>query len=384
MSSDQPSTTTAAFRDQSTGLMIWGILQMMIGCSWRLTAPLAIFGALVTARAGAAAGPQIDPKMMIPGIAMYLVLGAAFIWLGIGSIQARRWAWSLTVVLSWLWLIGGVACLIYMVLLAPVMRVSMQTAMQQEIDKQVKIQRQAEIQRQAAIKRPLKGGPPVNAPQVTIAPPVITPAMITAMLVIGFAVTAVFMLLLPAAFLVFYQRASVRATCQRRDPRARWTDRCPMPVLAVSLTLAFTGLWMLCAAVSQPVLPLFGRLLAGPAVPALMLLMALIAIWLAWASYRLKMVAWWGTLLLCAAGTVSSVLTLMRPDVLEKMEDKMNIPAAQLAVLRKAGFFETLAKMQWLCALTGIGVLCYLLYVRRYFVRGGRLEQTTSGATDLN
>ena len=100
----------------------------------------------------------------------------------------------------------------------------------------MKVQQQKEIQRQAAIKRPLKGGPPVNAPQVTIAPPVITPAMITAMLVIGFAVTAVFMLLLPAAFLVFYQRASVRATCQRRDPQARWTDRCPLPVLAVSLT----------------------------------------------------------------------------------------------------------------------------------------------------
>ena len=138
----------------------------------------------------------------------------------------------------------------------------------------------------------------------------IWPAMITAMLVAMFAVKAVFMLLLPAAFLVFYQRASVRATCQRRDPRACWTDRCPMPVLAVSLTLALSGAWMLCAVVSQPVLPLFGQLLAGPAVPALMLLMALIAIWLAWASYRLKMVAWWGTLLLCAAGTVSSLLTL--------------------------------------------------------------------------
>ena len=111
--------------------------------------------------------------------------------------------------------------------------------------------------------------------------------------------------------------------------------------------------------------------------------MALIAIWLAWASYRLKMVAWWGTLLLLLPDRLL-VLTLMRPDVLEKMEDKMNIPAAQLEVFRKAGFFETLANMRWPCVVTGVGVLCYLLYLRRYFVRGGSLEQTTSGATDLN
>ena len=56
-------------------------------------------------------------------------------------------------VLSWLWLAAGVVCLIYMVLLARVTRVSIQTAIQQEIDKQAKIEREAEIQRQAAIKR---------------------------------------------------------------------------------------------------------------------------------------------------------------------------------------------------------------------------------------
>ena len=90
MLSDQPPTATAAFRDQSTGLMLFGILQIAIGCFCALMVPLAIVGAVMARQAGAAAGPQIDPKVMISGIGTYLVLATVFIWLGIGSILARR------------------------------------------------------------------------------------------------------------------------------------------------------------------------------------------------------------------------------------------------------------------------------------------------------
>ena len=33
----------------------------------------------------------------------------------------------------------------------------------------------------------------------------------------------------------------MRATCLRRDPKARWTDRCPMPVLALSILTAWSA-----------------------------------------------------------------------------------------------------------------------------------------------
>ena len=82
--------------------MLLGILQMMIGGFCGLMAPMSVVGVLVTARAGAAAGPPVDPKAMIPGLGMYVAAAVVLIWLGIGSIQARRWAWSLTVVFSWL------------------------------------------------------------------------------------------------------------------------------------------------------------------------------------------------------------------------------------------------------------------------------------------
>ena len=47
---------------------------------------------------------------------------------------------------------------------------------------------------------------------------------------------------LPGLFLGLLHRESVRATCLRRDPTVTWTDRCPMPVLAMSIVL---WLWAL-------------------------------------------------------------------------------------------------------------------------------------------
>jgi hypothetical protein len=247
--------------------------------------------------------------------------------------------------------------------------------MQEEIDKQAKVQRQVELER--APNAPHQP----NAPPPKIPPlPVITPQMISAILAVTFAMTAAVMVLLPAVFLVFYQRAAVRATCRRRDPQVRWTDRCPLPVLAVSVALALSAMWMLFSAVGQPVVPLFGGLIAGPAGAGLMLLLALVSVWLAWASYRLKMHAWWGTLLWWAVWIVSSVVTFSRPGVMEKMYEKMNIPAVELEAIRKAGLFDSMANERWLYLLMGVGVVCYLLYVRRYFVRGGGPEETTSAA----
>ena len=45
---------------------------------------------------------------MLPAVFFYLGLAVPFLWLGIGLIRARRWAWTLIVVFSWIWLIVGI------------------------------------------------------------------------------------------------------------------------------------------------------------------------------------------------------------------------------------------------------------------------------------
>ena len=186
------------------------------------------------------------------------------------------------------------------------------------------------------------------------------------------AIMACIYVLLPAVFLVFYQRASVRATCQWRDPQVRWTDRCPMPVLALSTDACIVCVrFMPSMAAYGGIMPLFGRFVSGPAGAAAMLLLTLVMAYLAWGTYRLQMAAWWGTLLLSIAGTVNMVLTFSQSNLME-MYEKMKLPADQLEMMRKSGMVESMARWgPWMGLVGGAVFLGYLLYLRRYFVRRG-------------
>jgi hypothetical protein len=322
-----------AYPDRSTRLMVFGIFQILIGCLCGLMGLMMLAVPMLGPMAKPPQGQAMNTQMMIPGMVFYLALAVGFIWLGIGSIRARRWAWTLTVLLSWMWLIMGVAGFIMLVFVAgPAMRASME--------------QQAKMPPQALI----------------------------IMQVVMGAFMACIYILLPALFLIFYQWASVRATCQRRDPQIRWTDRCPMPVLALSIFLALSVVSMPSAVIYAPVIPLFGVFLSGPAGAAVMLLITLVLVYLAWGTYRLHMPAWWGMLLLCLVGTLNMVVTFSRTDVME-MYEKMRLPAAQLEMIRKSGMIETMSRwMPWMGLVGGAVWLGYLLYVRRYFVRnvGGR------------
>ena len=198
---------------------------------------------------------QADVKTAAAPAVFYLVLAVVFIWLGIGSIRARRWAWALTVILSWLWLILGVFGTAGLALFGSGIRASMM--------------QQGNISLQMA----------------------------TVIMVVTGAILGCMYFILPGLFLLFYQRASVRATCQWRDPKVRWTDRCPMPVLALSMLLAGCAMWMLPSAVAYRfVVPVFGVFLSGAAGAAVVLPLTFLWAWLAWRTYRLKIGAWWATL----------------------------------------------------------------------------------------
>src|ERR1039458_9901007 len=95
-----------AYKDRSTGLVIFGILTLLLGCLAGLFVPLMLFGQMMAARAPNA--PPVNHAAMLPGMAVYGLLAVALIWLGIGSIKARRWARALLLIFSWSWLIMGV------------------------------------------------------------------------------------------------------------------------------------------------------------------------------------------------------------------------------------------------------------------------------------
>ena len=334
MSTAQPPTTTPVYPDRSTRLMLFGVLQVLLGCICGLMAVMMVVFSSLGPMPKTPQGPAMNAQMMIPGMVFYFLLAVALIWLGIGLIRARRWAWTLTIVLSWMWLVIGVVSFVSFLFVAgPMMSAS--------------IAQQGKI----------------------------PPEAIMAMRIVSGAVLACIYILLPAVFLVFCHHESVRATCQRRDPKIPWTDRCPMPVLVLSILMALSVVSMFSVLAYGCVMPLFGVFISGAAGAVVVLLMALVMAYLAWGTYRLQMAAWWGTLLLWIAGTVNMAVTFSQAGLME-MYEKMGMPAAQLEMMRKSGVVETMSHWgPWMGILGGIAWLGYLLYVRRYFVRSG--EATT-------
>jgi hypothetical protein len=331
MSLAQPPATTPSLPDRSTWLMFFGSFQILLGCLCGLMGLMMVFMSALGPMAGAPQG-QVTNAQMIPAVAVYSVLAVAFIWLGIGSIRARRWAWTLTVVLSWMWLImGGVGFVVFELIAGPMMSAAME--------------QQAKMPPQA---------------------------LVIMQIVTGSCVGCIY-ILLPALFLVVYQRESMRATCQRRDPQVPWTDRCPMPVLALSILFAFSASCMPTTAATGFVMPVFGMILSGGAGAAVILPLTLAMAYLAWGTYRLQMAAWWGTLLLLIVG-ILNMATFSQTGLME-MYEKMRMPAAQLEMIRKSGMIEAMSRwMPGMCLVSGIVWLGYLLYVRRYFVHAGKMR----------
>lgn len=98
----------SAYRDRSAGLVVFGVLQVLIG-AW---CALSLLGIV----AGTPAGPL--PPTMAPTLVVYAVAALFFFTVGIGSIRKRRWARALSFAVSAAWLAGGVLTFLVIALLA--------------------------------------------------------------------------------------------------------------------------------------------------------------------------------------------------------------------------------------------------------------------------
>jgi len=179
------------YKDRSTGLVIFGILTLLLGCLAGLFVPLMLFGQMMAAKAPDA--PPVNHTAILPGVAVYGLLAVALVWLGIGSILARRWARALLLIFSWSWLIMG----IFMTAVMPFFMAKVFANL---------------------------------PPDAKAGQPAMPPAAITAMVVGMTLFFGVIFVLVPAVWTFFYSSRHVKATCEARDPVPRWTDACPLPV----------------------------------------------------------------------------------------------------------------------------------------------------------
>jgi hypothetical protein len=327
MSTTPVSSPIAPSPDRSVQLIVLGGLQVFLGCLCGLAALMMASLFLGGRMPQAPQGPQFSPRMMIPSLGIYVLIAVGFIWMGIGMIRIRRWAWALTLVMSWMGLIVG--------LFASVMVPIFMTKTWGSLAEQNQM----------------------------------PPEMVRFMWTTTILVTIGLYVFLPGIFVVLCQPKSVRDTVYRRDPTPRWTDRCPLPVLALVILHAAGAICMPMMATYNWVMPFFGSFVSGPAGAAVACLLAVLLACLAWGTYRLKILAWWGTIILGIVYIANSVLFFRRGDLLQ-MYEKMGFPAETIDMIKKTGVLEMLTTYGvWMNVAFGAVWFGYLLYLRRYFVR---------------
>jgi len=298
--------------DRRVGLIVFGVLEFLLAGFCLMEVCALGLALLIGDKLPAANREQLNLRMLWPGLLLYLGLAALFISLGTGSVLCRRWARTLLYVLSVGWLAVGVPATLFMAVTIPRMMAAMP------------------------------------------AQPGLDPAARKAMFVFVTLFTVAFMAILliaiPLALFLFYRSPHVKATCEARDPRPRWTDACPPVVLGLSLLFVFSGVVSLLNVTVYRAIPLFGWLLDGLAGKAAIVLLSGACIALGWHLYHMRPWAFWVAVAFSGAWVVSGGVSAARLG----MEGLLSISG-------QAADPQTLALMRSIPSWTMVGVCAVTL-----------------------
>jgi hypothetical protein len=309
-------------RDRKTALIVFGIIEVLFGAFCLLMIPIMVAG-LVMGSHGASGFPY--SVVILNAVGSYGTVAVVFIWLGIGSILCRRWARALWLCLTACWLCAGViGCFA--------------------------IASMASNFGQMA----LPPGQPPPSPEVM---------HLIRMITVVFAF--VFYVVIPGALFLFYRSPNVKRTCEERDPVERWTDRCPLPVLALSLIVGAGAFVVLVLGATYGMIPLFGTVVLGAAGRVFILVFAGILAYLAVGLYRLKLRAWWFALGLYLFIGISNAVTLLSGDMGD-LYTRMGFDSRTAAAAEK---LSAAGGFRWLGIISLFPWFIWLLYIRRFFPR---------------
>lgn len=315
MISDRPHDEPPAHRDRRTRLLVLGVLLVVLGCGAILLGGLTLVSFAVTSRL--ATTPQLRPAQMVPSLLAYPAGGAILITLGIGSIRCRRWARPLVLILGWSWLLMGSAALVMLFGLAPEILRSMPSA----------------------------------DPQVTH---VIVGCM-------G-AVNGLLGILVPLLLVTLYRGPDVRATCETLDPKPRWTDRVPTPLLGLCVWMGSAAFGMLVSS-GYAVFPAGPVLLTGASAVAVDLALAALWAYFAIGLARRSRTAWWAAVATSLVTAAWAVFAFPRTDfaAMERAMGFVQRPGMpDLVAMYSSPWFLGFIALVW------VAMFAYLLFVRRY------------------
>ncbi len=293
-------TTVLPFTNRSGFLVAAGILMLLAGLMTGCGALITPAALLAPKQPGV---QQLTVHQVLVALVLYAGLSTVLIWLGIGLIKRRRWSRPLTLILATHWLILGILTIISSIAFFPVTR-----DMIQDVPN-------------------MPGG------------------MMTAILIVGIAFSSLFMIALPGVILWLMKSDDVRLTVEHFDPIPRWTDRCPIKVLGMSITLYLAGV-LFGLGVFYAAFPIGGVLLRGAIAIGVILTIAAALMLAGYWSYKLDMRGWSLGLITITAvtlGMIPSALLVPPTEIYRAFgtpEEQLHIIAEheQLLKLSFAGF----------------------------------------------
>lgn len=311
-----------------TGLTIFGILLILMGACLGCLATIAPVAAILMRNLpNASTAGQLPIQTVVMSTIVYGVLTAGFIWIGIGSIKARKWVGPVIVALTHIALYIGVFALIGMAMMVPLM---------------------------GDLIRARSRAAGNSAPNFA--------AEIATMFSVVFALFVY--LVLPGIFLWFYRRPIVRRTAEHFDATPRWTDALPQPIITIGFAAAIAAV-SLALSILPGVVAAFGFVLTG--VPGAILLASLSLSMLAGSVLAVKQApaGWWVLVLLLLLFVASTLVNVICLD-LEQYYQMMKLPEEQLDVIRSSGMNRPIVTAIF-TTIGATGVLAYLLRAKRHF-----------------
>ena len=319
---------TPPYKNKKTGLLVFGIFEILLGGFFVLMLLATVIGQLVLAHQPEMAA-TVDRRSLIPTVGMMGGLTVAFVWLGVGSIKCRRWARALSLCLGWMGLVVGIISCVALIWTLPGIEASMRQNSQQQG----------------------RGMPAIAL-------------MITKIVMVGFCV--LFYVVIPGALTLFYRSRHAKMTCEALDPVERWTDRCPLPVLSMVLLQAFGAVCMLMMLpLYGRAFPFFGVILKGLPAAVIYLLFAAFSIYAARGFYRLQPRAFWIYFVVIVIFGMSGIVSFSGGHLMDYYQ-AIDLPKAQLQQIEQMPLMHS-QSLTWMGA---TGVLLYagfLLWLKRYF-----------------
>ena len=336
------ATPASDYKDRSTALVVFGVVEILGGALAALFVPFSVLAILMVRKSGG----ETQPGGLLSPVITYTCLAAVLIVLGIGAVMARRWARALNLIVAWVWVIMGTFVTGIVVFLMPSAFL-------------------------ASLRTAAERNPSAN---------VSTGAM-AVILTIFIVIAGIFLIFLPLVFLAFYSSRNVAETCRHRDPVERWTDRRPLPVIAVALITATSVVYYMTASITIPMFPFFGRYLTGAAAVVPLLIFALIDVYIVIAFLRLKVAGWWVAVAALTIRMVSSVTTLGRANLMEAYSHA-GWSSSQLSGMQANPMLRS-PVLLWSSVGFMAVYLGFLIWLKRYFRPATGPSYTGGGAASL-